>query len=74
MVNQDASWSVTDHLLAAVVDVLQAANWQRAGDSKAPRPKPIPRPGDVKADDARADLIRRRALAFRERPNREGPA
>lgn len=38
-----ASWDVTDYLLAAVVDVLQGANWQRGG-GKGQRPKPLPRP------------------------------
>lgn len=41
----DAVWSTTDHLLALVVDVLQVANWQRAGDKRAKRPEPLPRPG-----------------------------
>jgi hypothetical protein len=45
-VNGDAAaWGITEHLLAAAVDALNAANWQRAGDKKLPRPKPIPRPG-----------------------------
>jgi hypothetical protein len=38
-----ADWSVTDHLLAAVVDVLQGGNWQRGG-GKGKRPKPLERP------------------------------
>jgi hypothetical protein len=37
-----AAWSVTDHLLANVIDLLQAANWQRGG--KGAPPKPFPRP------------------------------
>lgn len=37
-------WTVTDHLLAAAVDALNAANWQRGG-GKGSRPKPITRPG-----------------------------
>ncbi|MEU1513974.1 hypothetical protein ABZ490_17740 [Streptomyces sp. NPDC005811] len=46
-----AEWSVTDHLLAAVVDHLAAANWMFAsvnsdeGDQPDP-PVPVPRPGD----------------------------
>ena len=39
-------WSVTDYLLALIADLLQSGNWQRAGDKHAPRPKPIPRPGE----------------------------
>lgn len=40
-----ADWGVTDHLLAGVFDLLAGANWQRGGDNKAPRPKPLKRPG-----------------------------
>ncbi len=43
-------WSSTDMLLAATVDALHVANWQRGGDPKAPRPHRIPRPG-VRDDD-----------------------
>lgn len=43
-----AAWGPTEHLLATVIDVLQIANWQRAGKKGGPRPKPIPRPGDRK--------------------------
>jgi hypothetical protein len=44
---ESASWSLTDHLLAAVVDALHVANWQRTSDGAKGRrrPKPIPRPG-----------------------------
>lgn len=38
-----ADWGLTEHLLAAAVDCLRAANWQRSG--KGRQPKPIPRPG-----------------------------
>lgn len=45
VLNPDESvWGLTDHLLAAVLDSLRAANWQRSG-GKGPKPKPIPRPG-----------------------------
>ncbi|WP_443067722.1 hypothetical protein [Streptomyces sp. NBC_01351] len=45
-----ADWSVTDHLLAATVDHLAAANWMfsvvnAAEDSDQPdAPEPVPRP------------------------------
>ena len=42
-------WTVTDYLLAAAVDQLAAANWQRQGKKSAPKPKPIPRPGSKAA-------------------------
>lgn len=41
---QGAGWGITEHLLAASVDVLQGANWQRGG-GKGTKPKPLPRPG-----------------------------
>ncbi|MFB7498441.1 hypothetical protein ACFC09_27775 [Streptomyces sp. NPDC056161] len=59
-----ADWSVSDHLLAAAVDHLAAANWMFAcvnseeGDQPEP-PAPVPRPsygdeadGTDEADDA----------------------
>ncbi|MGW0823336.1 hypothetical protein [Streptomyces sp. NPDC002845] len=48
-----AEWAVTDHLLAAVVDHLAAANWMFASvnsdeDADPPEPPvPVPRPGDT---------------------------
>lgn len=42
-----AQWDATEHLLAAAVDALNAANWQRSG-GKGRRPKPVPRPGRPK--------------------------
>ena len=38
-------WDLTDQLLAGIYDLLSAANWQRAGNKRAKRPKPLPRPG-----------------------------
>lgn len=35
---------MTDQLLAAVVDLLQVSNWQRAGKKHAPKPKRLRRP------------------------------
>jgi hypothetical protein len=40
-------WGVTDYLLAAVVDLLANANWQRQGKKSAPKPRPIKRPGQA---------------------------
>ncbi|MFF0472197.1 hypothetical protein [Streptomyces sp. NPDC004284] len=46
-----AEWSLTDHLLAATVDHLAAANWMfqcvnTGEDDETPDPpKPVPRPG-----------------------------
>ena len=43
----DGQWKLTEHLLAAAVDTLAVANWQRAssGKRKPKKPQPIPRPG-----------------------------
>lgn len=42
-----AAWTLGDHLIAHVGDLLALANWQRAGDENARRPDQIPRPGVV---------------------------
>jgi len=42
----ETAWDTKDHLLAAAVDALNAANWQRGG-GKGRRPKPIARPGET---------------------------
>lgn len=47
----ETTWSLTDHLLAGVYDLLALANWQRAGKKNSPRPRPLPRPG--KAGDGK---------------------
>jgi hypothetical protein len=41
----EAGWGLNELLLAAAVDALHGANWQRGGDRRASRPKRIPRPG-----------------------------
>lgn len=40
-----AEWGAAEYLLAAAVDALNAANWQRSGDKHAKKPTPIPLPG-----------------------------
>lgn len=45
---EKVAWGETEHLLAAIFDALQIANWQRGNAGKkapSPKPKPIPRPG-----------------------------
>lgn len=37
-------WSVTDQLLANLVDAVNLGNWQRGGKRSAPKPKRTPRP------------------------------
>ena len=66
----DNAWTLTDHLTATLVDVLQIANWQRAGDSKAKRPTPVKRPHDIRGDDAKAERMDAKARAFLERQKR----
>lgn len=66
----EASWTLSEHLLAMAVDVLRAANWQRGG--KGARPKPLPRPGsDAEVDGVgdhryRPRTSARNAEEFRE--------
>jgi len=50
LAGDDYHWGLREQLLAAVVDELRVANWQRAASGakkgkQPPRPKPIPRPG-----------------------------
>lgn len=45
----DHPWGLPEQLLAAAVDALHAANWQRGEGKERDKPKPIPRPG-VEAD------------------------
>lgn len=42
------AWDVNAHLLAAVVDLLAGANWQRSG-GRTNKPNPLPRPATPKA-------------------------
>lgn len=43
-------WGGVEYMLANVVDLLAAANWQRGGDKRIKKPKPIKRPHE-KDDD-----------------------
>lgn len=45
LAGEHADWGLVEHLLAAAVDALHGANWQRSSRRGAPRPKPVPRPG-----------------------------
>lgn len=42
------AWSTEAHLLALVAETLSWANYQR-GMGKGAKPKPVPRPADIKA-------------------------
>ncbi|MCL2463978.1 MAG: hypothetical protein FWF28_02760 [Micrococcales bacterium] len=44
-IDPDTTWTLTDVLLAELVNLTSGANWQRAGDPHAPQPEPIPLPG-----------------------------
>lgn len=63
----DNAWTLTEHLTATVIDVLQIANWQRAGDNKARKPDRVQRPGKVRAREDHNDVQMR---AFLERKKR----
>ncbi|WP_406494709.1 hypothetical protein [Streptomyces sp. NBC_01604] len=72
-----AEWSVTDHLLAATVDHLAAANWMfmcvnssEDGDQPEP-PVPVPRPGDA-AEEGEAGKEREEGEAGPERSPVDG--
>lgn len=63
-------WTATHHHLANVIDLLNAANWQRAGDEKQPAPQPIPRPGDEKRQNATNERILSKVAKFRDKKAR----
>lgn len=70
--SDDIGWTHGDHLLAAAIDALNVANWQRGGN-EANRPKPYPRPGlepdaPMTPDDLAAAKAR---MAYRFAPARE---
>lgn len=49
---EHAEWGMGEYLLASILDTLNAANWQRAGDKRKPKPDPVPRPGEGQAQGA----------------------
>ncbi|MGW4114824.1 hypothetical protein ACWEFJ_28450 [Actinosynnema sp. NPDC004786] len=50
-------WTLDRHFLAAIVDLLQAANFQRGG-GKGSAPKPVPRPAAPKQRVSGRDYLR----------------
>lgn len=65
----NVDWDIDAHLLASILDALNAANWQRGGDKKVPRPQPVQRPGMGPARLAAGDL-HDRLMAQRRRLGR----
>ena len=47
-----ARWTDDSHMLAMILESLQGANWQRGG-GRGPKPKRLPRPGDVQRGETR---------------------
>lgn len=70
-----AAWGLQEHLLAAVVDLLMQANWQRRVTSfKGPHPdppEPIERPGVAPRKKAE-EVIRGEAMSVEEMRRRLG--
>lgn len=68
--SSDDAWTTTDHLLANVVDLLNGANWQRAG-SRGKAPDLLERPQEAArnraANEAAIARASRRAAALIER-------
>jgi len=46
MYPDEAPWGLEARLLAAAVNALRDANWQRQGDNRAPRPSYVLMPGE----------------------------
>lgn len=54
MFAEEVSWSVTDHLLAGILDYSALIAWLNSDTKKNKRPDPIKRPGvEPKSDDKR---------------------
>lgn len=68
----DNAWTVNDYLVAEAVDALHGANFQRAG-GKGEKPKPLPRPSDLKATKERRSEMLDKAARFKERHARRRP-
>ena len=62
-VGSNSSWTQEAHLIAGVFDVLQAGNWQRGG-AQGSRPKPLPRPKELKEQEQRQARTLDRAQRF----------
>jgi hypothetical protein len=64
-----ADWDLQSHLLADIVDLLAAANWQRGG-GKGTRPKPVKRAKarNVTGDASRLSQAQIRAVLDARRP------
>jgi hypothetical protein len=54
---EDSPWGLLEQLMAAAVDELRGANWQRGPAKPKDRPKPIPRPGVEKPKQYGKDAI-----------------
>lgn len=55
-------WKHNEELLAAIVDILAVANWQRGG-GKGQRPKPVKRPHDEKKAKITPEEVKAQAQA-----------
>ena len=62
----DNAWTVTDHLLADAVDALNGANFQRGG-GKGEKPKPVPRPAELRELKERRQAMLDKATRFQQR-------
>jgi len=51
MFGERVEWSVTDHLLAGVLDYSALIAWLNSDTKKNKRPAPIPRPGETPQSD-----------------------
>lgn len=70
---EEMAWTPGEYLMAAAIDALNGANWQRAQRGGKP-PKPIDRPADVKAAADRKQRTSEKARAFRARQRNGGAA
>lgn len=67
---EQAAWGVGEHLLASVLDGINALIWQNGSGKEHQRPKPVPRPQDktekVNPNDGEDGVFKGAALSITE--------
>lgn len=63
----DRAWTTTDHLTAMQVDATNTVAWLNSDGSSNDRPKPIPRPSDLREAAEKAQRNRDRAARYLSR-------
>lgn len=60
----DRAWTIGDHLAAVQIDATNTVAWLNSDGSDSDRPKPIPRPSDLREAAEKAKRNRNRAERY----------